>query len=360
MKQASIIGLALGVLVAGPTPLPGQAVPQVGGGPGWVVRSAAHVDLWYHGLAVVGYDGLAPLPLYAPDYAAHIKSAKEAQGLYPTTLDRLRSYFRIAFATDSTFEIFHFLPLYFGSPEPEPMLAALAAAARGETREEFGARVLSEVLKKKNQREIAGQFIAALEEEWRVFLRAHREAESPRRDAYLAAVERQWQERMEPALEGWLMDRRLDRGVVIASPAIGPEGRIFLGEPDDPGDNVVAVGMPLALDDVEVVLFAAVRELCYPIASREVARQGVPGNDRVTAERVSSRAAVQCGAMLLDVRAPELATRYRDAYVRAAKLDPARVTFENAFPVDSQLLKDVRRELRLPNLREDGGVGSKE
>ena len=353
MKQSLVYVIVLGALAVGTAPLRGQTVAQVSGGPGWVIRSAAHVDLWYHGLAVVGYDGLAPLPLYAPAYAAHIKSVKEAQGLYPTTLDRLRSYFRIAFATDSSFEIFHYLPLYFGSPDPEPMLVALGAAARGETREELGARVLSEVLKKKSQREIAGQFIAALEEEWRVFLRAHRDAESPRRDAYLAAVEQQWQERMEPALHGWLIDRRLDRGVVLASPAVGPEGRILLGEPVDPGDNVVAVGMPLALDDSVAVLFAAVRELCYPIASREVARQGVRANDRITGERTSSRAAVRCGAMLLDVRAPELAPRYRDAYVRAAKLDPDRVTFENAFPVDAQLLKAVRRELRLPDGREE-------
>jgi len=353
MKQTLVVALISGALVAGPLPVWGQAVPQVSGGPGWVIRSAAHVDLWYHGLAVIGFDGVAPLPLYAPAYAAHIKSVKEAQGLDPTTLDRLRSYFRIAFATDSSFEIFHYLPLYFGSPDPEPMLAALSAAARGETREELGAQVLSEVLKKKSQREIAGQFVAALEEEWRVFLRAHREAESTKRDAYLVAVEQQWVNQMAPALSGFLNDRRLDRGVVLASPAVGPEGRIFLGEPDDPSDNTVVVGMPLALDDTAAVLFAAVRELCYPIASREVARQGVRANDRITGERTSSRAAVRCGAMLLEVRAPELAPRYRDAYVRAAKLDPDRVTFENTFPVDAQLLKEVRRELRLPTSREE-------
>jgi hypothetical protein len=56
--------------------------------------------------------------------------------------------------------------------------------------------------------------------------------------------------------------------------------------------------------------------------------------------------------MLLEVRRPELAAPYRNAYVRAARLDPERVTFENAFPVDAQLLKEVRRELRLPESRE--------
>jgi len=352
MKQALVLGMIASALVAGPPPLSGQAVPRVGGGPGWLIRSAAHVDLWYHGLAVVGFDGFAPLPLYAPDYAAHIRSVKEAQGLYPTTLDLLRSYFRIAFAADSSFEIFHYLPLYFGSADPDSMLIALGAAARGEAPEEMGARVMFEVLKKKSQREIAGQFIAALEEEWRVFLRAHREAESTTRDAYLAAVEQQWQEHMEPALSGFLNDRRFDRGTVLASPPVGPEGRILLNEPDALGDNTVVVGMPLALDDPRLVLFGAVREFCYPVASREVSRLGVHSGDRVTTERLKSRAAVRCGAMLLDVRAPELAPNYRDAYVRAARLDPDQVPFEDAFPVDPQLLKDVRRELRLPDSRE--------
>lgn len=349
---------ALGILVAGLSlgslPLSAQSVPKVSGGPGWAVRSAAHVDLWYHGLAVVGFEGFSPLPLYAPEYAARIRRAKEAQGVYPTTLDRLRSYFRVAFASDSTYEIFHFLPLYFGSPDPDSMLAALAAAARGggETPDEFGARVLADVLTRKNQREVAGQFIQALEEEWEVFLRADREANAARREDYLAAVEQQWSEELGPAIQGFLSDRRLERGVILTSPALGPEGRVFLGDPADEGDNLVAVGMPAGLDDPSRVLFAAVRELCYPVASREVARHGVPGKDRVTAERWSSRAAIRCGAMLLEVRAPELAAPYRDAYVRAARLDPERVTFENAFPVDAQLLKAVRRELRLPESSE--------
>jgi hypothetical protein len=306
------------------------------------------VDLWYHGLAVVGFEGFSPLPLYAPEYAERIRRAKEAQGVYPTTLDRLRSYFRVAFASDSTYEIFHFLPLYFGSPDPDSMLAELAAAALGETPDEFGARVLADVLTRKNQREVAGQFVQALEEEWDVFLRAHRDAEAARREEFLAAVEQKWTEELGPAIQGFLSDRRLERGVVLVSPALGPEGRVFLGDPADAGDNLVAVGMPAEFDDPSRVLFAAVRELCYPVASREVARHGVPGKDRVTAERWSSRAAIRCGAMLLEVRRPELAAPYRNAYVRAARLDPERVTFENAFPVDAQLLKEVRRELRLP------------
>ncbi len=348
MNHKAVLGLIVAGLSLATLPLAGQAVPKVSGGPGWAVRSAAHVDLWYHGLAVVGFEGFSPLPLYSPEYAERIRRAKEAQGVYPTTLDRLRSYFRVAFASDSTYEIFHFLPLYFGSPDPDSMLAALASAAEGETGGEFGARVLADVLTRKNQREVASQFIRALTEEWEVFLRGYREAKAREREEYLALVEQEWTEELGPAIQGFLSDRRLERGIILASPALGPEGRVFLGDPADTGDNLVAVGMPAEFDDPTRVLLAVVRELCYPIASREVAQHGVPSKDRVTAERWSSRAAIRCGAMLLEVRAPELAAQYRDAFVRAARLDPARVTFENAFPVDRQLLKRVRQDLRLP------------
>ncbi len=352
----ALLGVMAVALSLGPAPLSGQTVSRVSGGPGWAVRSAANVDLWYHGLAVVGFEGFSPLSLYEPQYAERIRRAKEAQGVYPTMLDQLRSYFRVAFATDSTYEIFHFLPLYFSSPDPDSMLAAVAAAANGKSTDQPGARVLTEVLTRKIQREITAQFVRALQTEWDVFLRAHREGEESRRDRYFAAVERQWAEEFGPALDGFLRDRRLDRGVVLASPALGPEGRVFLGDPTDAGDNLVAVGLPADLQDPRRVLFAVVRELCFPIASRQVAEHGVPGKDRVTAERWASRAAVRCGDMLLQARAPDLAPAYRETYVRAARLDPSRVTFENAFPVDAQLLRKLRRELRIP----EEGVGSEE
>ncbi len=353
MSHRWLILPLLGAFCLGASDLQGQDIPHVAGGPGWVLRSSASVDLWYHGLAVVGYDGLGPLPLYAREYAARVTSAKEAEGRYPTMLDRLRTYFRIAFATDSAYEIFHLLPLSFESTEPEPILAALAAAARGETREEPYARILSDVLKKKSQREIAGQFITALDAEWRAFLKGHWEADSIGRNAYLAEAGRQWETRIAPGLRAYLTNRRLERGIALASPALGPEGRVVLSELDGSDDHVMAVQMPVDMEDPSMVLFAMVRELCYPAASQEVERWVVHPDDRVTVARLSSQAAVRCGAMLLDARAADLAGAYRRSYVRAAMLDPDRVTFENAFPVDAQLLKKLRRELRIP----EEGVG---
>ena len=103
MNHKAVLGLIVAGLSLATLPLAGQAVPKVSGGPGWAVRSAAHVDLWYHGLAVVGFEGFSPLPLYSPEYAERIRRAKEAQGVYPTTLDRLRSYFRVAEAAYKSF-----------------------------------------------------------------------------------------------------------------------------------------------------------------------------------------------------------------------------------------------------------------
>jgi hypothetical protein len=51
---------------------------------------------------------------------------------------------------------------------------------------------------------------------------------------------------------------RLDRGVIFLSPALGSDGRIFVGNPADRTDNLVAVRFPEAGDgQVDADLFLA-------------------------------------------------------------------------------------------------------
>ena len=109
---------------------------------GWAVRHAAHVDLWYHSLAVVGFQGFGAVPLYDPGYAPAIRAAKTALGIPPTTLDREAPVLLEAFRADSIFEVLHFLPVYFALASRVDMLDALDAVSRDPTRaiEESGPR----------------------------------------------------------------------------------------------------------------------------------------------------------------------------------------------------------------------------
>ena len=95
----------------------------------WRVIPLPHVDLWNHGLAVVGFEGSGPDPLYDPSYRARIREVKEGLGVYPSTLDRRSPSLAAAFQADSAFELLHFVPLYFASAGPDRMLDALTQVA---------------------------------------------------------------------------------------------------------------------------------------------------------------------------------------------------------------------------------------
>ena len=97
----------------------------------WNFESVESADLLFHGLAVVGVRGFSSLPLYDLEYAEQVRAAKEAKGIYPTSLDKQAGSFREAFESDSTFELLHFLPLYFGPVSTTTVIDVLTEVAGG-------------------------------------------------------------------------------------------------------------------------------------------------------------------------------------------------------------------------------------
>ncbi|MGB5302684.1 MAG: hypothetical protein WBP17_06010, partial [Gemmatimonadota bacterium] len=138
----------------------------------WRVLPLPHVDLWYHGLAVTGFEGSGPDPLYDPSYRARIREVKEGLGVYPSALDRGSPGFAAAFQADSAFELLHFVPLYFASAGPDRMLSALTQVGEtGNARVEdpaaqFGAGIVAQLLPEERQRDVLLEFTRALSSEW--------------------------------------------------------------------------------------------------------------------------------------------------------------------------------------------------
>jgi hypothetical protein len=299
----------------------------------WTFRSSPAADLWYHGVALAGFTGFGAQPLYDPAYPGRVRRAREARGTSPTRLEREAAGFSGAFAADSAFELFHFVPLYFAAAEPEEMLDALDAVARGgqgavaglAPRVRFGAATVAAVLATPAERATLGRFTTALRDEWPT-LRAERAAGSEARASQLAAASRAWSE-AEPALRTALAADRLDGGIALAVPSIAAEGRLFAGRPDDRTDNVVAVG--LTPGDGEAAAWLAARELAFPAARGALASAGRLPADRVQAERLAGAAAAHLGALRLERPAPALAARYRSALAGAAGC-PA---FDACFPL---------------------------
>jgi hypothetical protein len=88
--------------VAATAVLPASVAGQQGGAAaaadtGWTVRASAAADLWYHGLAVVGFGAGGPFPLYNRDYAERVRAAKQEAGVYPTALDSVAAGLRLEF-----------------------------------------------------------------------------------------------------------------------------------------------------------------------------------------------------------------------------------------------------------------------
>lgn len=318
----------------------------------WTLVEAPQIDLWFHGVAVVGFRGFGPLPLYDPAYADRIRRAKDSLGVFPTALDRQAERFRTAFAADSNFEVLHFVPLYFPAADRAAMLEALRAVARQRSgipavtdpRIRFGAAAVAAVLRRPEERRILGDFAEALDREWREFYGAYWATRWAERGPRVAELQMEWDARFAPSLADYLRALRLDRGIIFLSPALGADGRIFDGDPADRTDNLVAVRSPESGDAPDLPLYAAVRELCYPAVRRALAGQPVVAN-RIAAERRNSDAAVRCGALLIDARAPALLPGYRRAFAS----DTLTATFEGVYPLDPALVSALGRVLRPAN-----------
>jgi hypothetical protein len=306
----------------------------------WTLVEAPQVDLWFHGLAVVGFGGFGPLPLYDPGYAARIRRTKDSLAVFPTALDRQAARFRTAFEDDSNFEVLHFVPLYFAAADRGAMLDALRTVAHqrsglpilADPRTRFGAAAVAAVLRSAEERRMLGEFADALDREWREFYGAYWAKLWAQRRPQVAALQQEWDARFAPSLGDYLHAVRLDRGIIFLSPALGADGRIFQGDPGDRTDKLVAVRFSGSGDASDVPLYAALRELCYPAVRAALTRRPAPAN-RIAAERISGEAALRCGALLLQARAPTLLPGYRRAFASNTQA----VTFAAAYPLDSAL-----------------------
>ncbi len=342
--------LLLTATVGLPTSADAQAAGQAAAERGWTVRSSAAVDLWFHGLAVVGYDVPGVFPAYSSEYVDLVRGAKQETGTYPTPLDSLAEELRADFEEDRVFQALHFLPLYFTSASREQMLNALMAVAKRRTRDpevmgpdtRFGVRQAIAAFRAGRHRDVLARFVEVLGQEWDLFYGDYWARTVAADSGRYSEIQRLWNDQLAPALGDFLGQRRLDAGTIIVSPALGPEGRLYEGSPYRRLDNVLAVWAPPQSDEPEVSVFSVVRELCYPLVGEAVTARGD--------EKTSGRAAVRCGSMVLESYAPALTARYQQVFLRAAGAEtpeePLADPFEEAFPLDDDLLEALEERIR--------------
>lgn len=330
---------ALALLVAFVLPLSSLGAQ----GASWQLVTSPAADLLAHGLGTIGFEGFGVLPLYEPGRGAALRRARAARGVAPTALERDASVLLAALRADSAFEVLHFAPVYFASASVGDLLEGLRAAGRGtpaamaqlRPAARFGAEALGLALRTGPQRQLLLRLADALEDDWTRAYREERRTLAAALPPLLARVSARWGDTLAPAIRGYLARERLAGGVLVVSPALGADGRLFAGDPGNDADNVLVVRLPL--DAAEDAALFAVRELCFPLVRRVLAAQPAAGS-REAAERVAGALAVRCAERLATRAAAPLGPAVRSAFLREAG-DAGRdvAAFDRRFAVPAPL-----------------------
>jgi hypothetical protein len=331
---ALLVGGSAGpaIVAQSSAPPPGQPYGR------WVVADDPFADLWFHCLALIGYEGYGPLPLYDHSYAGRMREANRRADSV-TSLDRRSAELRRRLERDSILEVVHFLPLYFVGRNPDAVLAALHDAVRmapdrSRQREPVSsivsatAEAVAATISSNDAQATFRELLDVVDDEWRQVLRIRTASQSGERRQLVEHWQRTWDRDFAPAVAA--LGNAIPRvGTIIVSDALGPEGRVVLS---GAGSPVVAVGRSARSRDPGAPLFAVIRELSFGLVRGAGVAYRV-ASDRAANEYVGDVAATRAGAMLLDAAAPALGDRYRSVF--QANAAPRIAPFEVIYPLDS-------------------------
>jgi hypothetical protein len=324
--------------------VPRRADAQVrrGGESHWVVADDPAVDLWFHSLAILGLNGPGTLPFYDSGYVARVADEKARRGIRASALERDGPMLRHVIMTDSGFELLHFLPLYLDrmeAAEVAPFLIAVASPSGSPTEPKDVVSALRASLSSKAEREVIKTLANAIADEWSTSFRGVSPSRTAQVRARRRALQTRWDEQLGPRLAPALRALGDPLVVMLVSPALGPEGRVV----SLPGTGVImAVSDWAQAATPDAPLLAAVRELCFPLLRRVVELDASVGTHGLRSADESSRAAVQCGAQLIDSLVPSAAAEYRALFLapRAGEsADGYRRRFDRRFMTDPALLR---------------------
>ncbi len=322
---------------------------------GWVIRPQPQADLWYHTFAVIQADQPGPLGMYSAEYATYIRDIKRERGVYPTPLDSIDDNLRSQLMERHPIrDLLHFVPVYFSRSEPEEMMDALMAVAErnpGEANVEspearYAVALFTQAFESGGDRRVLREVVEAMREEWTLFYRDYwDEWYEENREEY-DSIQELWDRQISPSLAPFLEERRLSGGLAMPTPGVGPEGRIVDPDPFQPDDQVVAMMFPLTDGNADASAFAFLKELCFLIIDAETLRGFT--RDQDAHEDLERRAAVRCGAMLLEFYAPVMATRYRRAFLNAvgAEESSTQGAFERVFYLEPEIVERLKENLR--------------
>lgn len=353
---AVLAGLAPTRIAYAQTPAPAPAAPRATD-LRWRVRTAEHVDLWLHGLALV-LDDTARIPLFRRGYRAAIRAERARVSAY-TQLDAEQERLRARVAANPPLGLAaQFVPLAFGSfEEIQRAVTAFVQAGGdpGRAGDEGTANAiafLAQSFPAPADRDWLRIYTNALQDERDRFYHRYWLSLQQARSAPLAATDSVWQRVVRPRLQRYLSGSQQSDGTLLVSPVLGGEGRTQNGSNRE---NVVAVAYPARAGDAAEASYTAVHEFVGSVVGPVVADNTSPADQRSgLAARYVSAGQVRGGLLLLRRSAPDLADGYARFYLREAGLPVpngsgpgggAQAALEAAFPLPAAVLDAVSRQL---------------
>lgn len=319
--------------------------------PNWPVKTREHVDLWFHGFALL-QDDTAAVPIFDRGYRERITVLKNARGLY-TAFDAARD--ELARTGAAHLLNAQFIAMYFGTWDELQQAFTYFLRAEGNPRSSNNREVqgiiafLGAQFPRPADRDWARKFMEVLADERAQFHRAWWLEEFRRREPALAAADSLWQQAWRPKLQGFLNYTRQTGGDLILSVALGGEGRAI---PAGARANQYAVAFPNTPDSAVVLLYSFAHEAAGSIAKVAVDDNLTPAQQRSgLGDQYGSAGLVRGGALLIAEFLPELAEDYARWYLaqagRAIPEGSALAALAEAFPMPDIMIESMKRQIAL-------------
>jgi hypothetical protein len=348
---------------AEPAP-PAPAISQeVIGQTPWPVKTRYVVDLWLHGLAMLGTDS-SRTPPFRRDYRDEMIVAKNSRNIL-TQLDqnaemlqhglrvnpRLMDGARLALREGSWEEMGNDIAAFLTSGDDSAsgrkrpsVLSTWKRAPRTSEETTDMMRALGAVYRTDADREWLKVFALSLTDEHSKFYEQYwRERQRALRPA-LAAVDSEFSQRYLKQFRSYLRGVQLPTGEIVLSLPLGAQGRsIFQGQ------HSIAIGFPSTADSSLGAVYEFAHEVVGPVAEQAVRERIAPAEFRAgLGAQLESPAKVRGGAMLLQRAVPELVAGYERHYLAEARVTASGdvdSAFVRAFPLRQSIIDGMDQRL---------------
>lgn len=352
----SSTGVSTATRVPGAAPAPtaasgdasnGGADASVRENAAWRVVTMEHVDLWFHGFAMLTSD-TGYVPFFARGYRQRITTAKRLEKIV-TLLDVNQPSLSARFATTPSLANAQFLAMYFSSFAEMVSVTDQFLRAAGNPRTSYDPQIqqqlglLAATFPRPEDRNWLSLFILSLQDENTKFFHPYWLTEQRARGPAFAQFAEEWRSRFYVRLTRFLNNTQQTRGQVILSIPIGGEGRTVN---DGKQSNLVAVSFPKSLDSTSASLYVFAHEAVAGVVQEAIRDNTTPAEQRTSAAGTyAGNGAVRGGALLLQRALPESAPGYMRYYLRiVGKTPPAgdpSAAFSAAFPLPPAIVTGI-------------------